>query len=242
MSHLSPSFLSFFFFSFFFFCGTGVWTQGLTLARQALYHLIYSVSPFIVMDFFGDRVSQTICQGLVSNCYPLDLCLLSHWDYRCEPLVPGSPLSFFRAFLLSNSYSSFWCQVFPLGRLHGSSVLSWGLSSVVCWTWLTLLIDIHHCICFSDSLSSLPWQWELHEENQHLLMSNRGHCHLLNGCGSGRWHDLASLSRNLLCHKERTKQPGGQDIFIWSKSYSDSKMIKLWHSCSEMLWTVLANN
>jgi hypothetical protein len=29
----------------FFFCGTGVWTQGFALARQALYHLNHTVSP-----------------------------------------------------------------------------------------------------------------------------------------------------------------------------------------------------
>jgi hypothetical protein len=29
----------------------GVWTQGLMLARQALYHLIYSTSPFLVGYF-----------------------------------------------------------------------------------------------------------------------------------------------------------------------------------------------
>jgi hypothetical protein len=27
--------------------------------------------------------------GLASNCDPPDLCLLSSYDYRCEPLVPA---------------------------------------------------------------------------------------------------------------------------------------------------------
>jgi hypothetical protein len=32
---------------------------------------------------------RTVCPGLALNCDPLDLCLLSSWDYRREPLVPG---------------------------------------------------------------------------------------------------------------------------------------------------------
>jgi hypothetical protein len=32
-----------------FFHGTGVWTQGLRLARQALYHSNHSASPHIVI-------------------------------------------------------------------------------------------------------------------------------------------------------------------------------------------------
>jgi hypothetical protein len=38
------------------------WTQCLVLARQALYHLNDSASPFFV-GYFQDRVSQTICPG-----------------------------------------------------------------------------------------------------------------------------------------------------------------------------------
>jgi hypothetical protein len=36
---------------------------------------------------FQDRVLWTICLGLASNHDPPDLCLLSSWDYRREPLV-----------------------------------------------------------------------------------------------------------------------------------------------------------
>jgi hypothetical protein len=32
--------------------------------------------------------------GLASNHSPPDLCLLSSWDYRGEPLVPGLEISF----------------------------------------------------------------------------------------------------------------------------------------------------
>jgi hypothetical protein len=51
---MSFSFLSFFLLFF----ATWVWTQGLELfARQALYHLSHTASPFCLMDFMK-RVSQ----------------------------------------------------------------------------------------------------------------------------------------------------------------------------------------
>jgi hypothetical protein len=38
--------------------------------------------------------------GLVSNCDPADLCLLSSWDYRSEPPAPDRPhLSFLKRIL-----------------------------------------------------------------------------------------------------------------------------------------------
>jgi hypothetical protein len=37
----------------FFFCSTGVWTQGLTLARQTLYHLYHSTSLFFLWWVFS---------------------------------------------------------------------------------------------------------------------------------------------------------------------------------------------
>jgi hypothetical protein len=37
-------------------CGTGVWTQSFTLARQALYQLIHASTPF-GSDSFSDKVS-----------------------------------------------------------------------------------------------------------------------------------------------------------------------------------------
>jgi hypothetical protein len=46
-------------------------------------HQLFFVKGFIFCFWFGlvwffqDRVSQTICQGLASNCDPPDLCLLS---------------------------------------------------------------------------------------------------------------------------------------------------------------------
>jgi hypothetical protein len=48
------------FFFFFSFGGNGIWTQGLTLVKQELYHLTDTSSPFC-FGYFGDRVLQTIC-------------------------------------------------------------------------------------------------------------------------------------------------------------------------------------
>jgi hypothetical protein len=42
-------FLCYFFFSF---CGTGIWTQGLMFARQALYQLSHSSSPSLMLFIF----------------------------------------------------------------------------------------------------------------------------------------------------------------------------------------------
>jgi hypothetical protein len=49
-------------FLFLFFGGTRVWTQGFTLAKQALYRLSNTSSPFC-SGYFGDGISQTICMG-----------------------------------------------------------------------------------------------------------------------------------------------------------------------------------
>jgi hypothetical protein len=62
---------------FFFFCRTGLELRALTLS--------HSTSPIFV------RVLQNYLPGLASNHDPPDLCLLSSWDYRCEPLAPGFP-------------------------------------------------------------------------------------------------------------------------------------------------------
>jgi hypothetical protein len=45
---------------FFFFCGTVVWRQGFTIAKQALYCLSHASSAFCC-SYFGDGVSPTIC-------------------------------------------------------------------------------------------------------------------------------------------------------------------------------------
>jgi hypothetical protein len=61
----------------FFFCGTSVWTQGVTLARQVLHHLSHSTIPFCVsVGYFRGKILQTICPGWVRTLI-LDLCPLS---------------------------------------------------------------------------------------------------------------------------------------------------------------------
>jgi hypothetical protein len=47
--------------------------------------LSHSTSPFLWWIFFEIGSLGTLCLG----CDPPDLCLLSSWDYRCEPLLPG---------------------------------------------------------------------------------------------------------------------------------------------------------
>jgi hypothetical protein len=52
----------FYFIYFFSFLGGLRLTQDFVLAKQVLYHLIHSSSPFC-SGYFGDRVLQTICPG-----------------------------------------------------------------------------------------------------------------------------------------------------------------------------------
>jgi hypothetical protein len=64
----------------------------------------HSTSPLCVcvhvcVGFFWDRISRSICPGLTSNFDPPDLCLLSSWDYRREPLALSS-LRFLRLGIL----------------------------------------------------------------------------------------------------------------------------------------------
>jgi hypothetical protein len=56
--------------------GTGVSTQGFTLAKQALYCLSHTSSTFC-SGYFGDEVSQTILPRVASNSDPPDLTIPS---------------------------------------------------------------------------------------------------------------------------------------------------------------------
>jgi hypothetical protein len=46
--------------------------------------LSHATSPIFVNGFW-DRVSRTVFPGLALNLISPDSCLLSSWDYRCEP-------------------------------------------------------------------------------------------------------------------------------------------------------------
>jgi hypothetical protein len=64
---------------------TGVLTQCFILAKQVLYCFSHTTSPFCT-DYFADGISP----GLASNHDPPNLSLPSGYDYRHEPLAPGS--------------------------------------------------------------------------------------------------------------------------------------------------------
>jgi hypothetical protein len=46
-----------------FFCGTRIWNQGFSLAKQVLYYLSHTSSPFCSSYFGNGGVSWTICPG-----------------------------------------------------------------------------------------------------------------------------------------------------------------------------------
>jgi hypothetical protein len=75
------------------FSGIAVWTQGFTLAKQVLYFLNYTSSPFY-SGYFRDGGLMNYLPGLALNLDPPDLSLPSSKDYRSEPPAPGCFLFF----------------------------------------------------------------------------------------------------------------------------------------------------
>jgi hypothetical protein len=70
--------------------GTAIWIQGFALAREALYHLSHSASPFCV-GYFGNKV-LLFCLGwlkpLISASWVARITGVSHWCLatRCNVL------------------------------------------------------------------------------------------------------------------------------------------------------------
>ena len=104
----------------------GFWTQGLELARQALYYLSHACSPF-AFSLFSDTVS--LLPG-----WPRFL-LLSSKNYRCEPPWSGrdsiSTVKWAEYFLFSPTVpASLWVH-------HGDS--RWTFlkhCSLGVWSWV----------------------------------------------------------------------------------------------------------
>jgi hypothetical protein len=108
------------------FSSTGDWIPSLILARQMFYHLSYAPSLFFFSAVLGFELrAYTLSHSaspffeigshylprLASNHDPLDLCLLSSWNYRREPLAPGSTIPFNLYFHVDCFYLFFFFKV-----------------------------------------------------------------------------------------------------------------------------------
>jgi hypothetical protein len=74
---------------FFFLLSIGIWTQDLTLARQALYYLSHSVSPVFVLGIFGIGFLQLFVWGwpqililLISASWVARITSVSQWHLQ----------------------------------------------------------------------------------------------------------------------------------------------------------------
>jgi hypothetical protein len=112
-----------------------------------------------MVGLFETGVSQTLCLELALNCNPLNLCLLSSEDYRCEQSVPGMALGFLRHGLCS------WAGLEPKILLSQLSEL--GLRGPWCGgchhAWLPLLnswiclVRVQNLNWFSPDHGSITW-------------------------------------------------------------------------------------
>jgi hypothetical protein len=118
-----------FLFVCFCFCNTGVWTQSFTFAKQVLYHLSHTLSPFC-FTYFSNRISHLRWDWLVLPIYSFCIAYLQFlhsWDNRCQSPCP--------AFIDWAGVS----QTFSLG-CSGTGVLLLSTSQAVSIT------DVSHCV------------------------------------------------------------------------------------------------
>jgi hypothetical protein len=116
----------------FIFCSIGVGIQDFMLAKQTLYHLSHTSSPFCV-SYFGNGISRTLCLGCSHTIVPLISASqvatgLSHW--RLDPLFSFILLIILVAVLVPLSLEPL-CQPFFVKGFFDIGVLG-----TICPAWL----------------------------------------------------------------------------------------------------------
>jgi hypothetical protein len=128
----------------FFVDGTGVWTQDLAFAKQALYCLRHT-SSLLCSGYLGVGGFMNYLPRLISNCDPPHFSLSSSKDYRHEHQCPA------RQNILQLTLTSYFRQDNTHHLLYDTM-----LGRHVSLPWHT---HAFHCIC-SQALSAPSWTWE----------------------------------------------------------------------------------
>jgi hypothetical protein len=134
-------FIYLFVYLFIYFSGSGLWTQGFTLAKQAFFYLSHTSSPFC-SGYFRDRV-LLFAQADLDHDLPIFLSLfffLWYWSlnselYTCKegtlPLEPHLQLMIILFYAFQKSLE--W----QVGTTP--SFLRWGLTNIFCPGWNFLI-------------------------------------------------------------------------------------------------------